>query len=350
MAVQNVFLQTSNLTEAIDAVSRVYCSHEVEIRGGARDVSVTLDVIRRTAQPIVGLRYSTAVGIDLGNFPNLMLMMTCLNGSASASQASAQTTWHRQQTLPLSPDIPTRLEFDRSFAHRSIRVDIERLEKLCVRWLNVPATAPLRFELRPFRAELEGAWTEAVALLLMYERMNIILPPAAVASFDEFLLSLVLSGHPHNYSAELARATHAAPPRAMREAEHWMRCGGPELSVTEIAARVGVSLRALEVGFRDWFHCTPTCFLRRIRLEAARQELRSPSESTTVTSVALQNGFFHLARFSARYRAAFGEAPGQTLRRSRLTGRRERASMPGPHAEPTAPTATSRRTAANLRG
>jgi transcriptional regulator GlxA family with amidase domain len=41
-------------------------------------------------------------------------------------------------------------------------------------------------------------------------------------------------------------------------------------------------------------------------------------ESTTVTSVALGNGFFHLARFSAYYRAAFDEPPGQTLRRSRL--------------------------------
>ncbi len=42
------------------------------------------------------------------------------------------------------------------------------------------------------------------------------------------------------------------------------------------------------------------------------------AEATTVTSAALGNGFFHLPRFSAYYRAAFNEAPGQTLRRSRL--------------------------------
>lgn len=50
---------------------------------------------------------------------------------------------------------------------------------------------------------------------------------------------------------------------------------------------------------------------------AARAELLSPSESTNVTSAALANGFFHLARFSAYYRAAFDETPVQTLRRSR---------------------------------
>jgi len=39
-------------------------------------------------------------------------------------------------------------------------------------------------------------------------------------------------------------------------------------------------------------------------------ELVAPSESTTVTAVALNNGFFHLARFSAYYRKQFGETPG----------------------------------------
>ena len=79
-----------------------------------------------------------------------------------------------------------------------------------------------------------------------------------------------------------------------------------------------MSLRSLEAGFREWRQSTPTQYLRKIRLEAARAELLAPSESTTVTSVALDKGFFHLARFSAYYSAAFDETPGQTLRRSRL--------------------------------
>jgi len=104
----------------------------------------------------------------------------------------------------------------------------------------------------------------------------------------------------------------------MREAEHWMRTCGPETSVSKIAARVEVSLRSLEVGFREWRKSTPTQYLRKIRLEAARAELLSPSETTTVTSVALNQGFFHLPRFNAYYQVMFGEPPGHTLRRSRL--------------------------------
>ena len=109
-----------------------------------------------------------------------------------------------------------------------------------------------------------------------------------------------------------------AVPRIVREAEHLMRTGGPETSVSRVAARVGVSLRSLEAVFREWRQSTPTQYLRKVRLKAARAELLAPSESTTVTSVALDNGFFHLSRFSAYYSAAFNEAPGQTLRRCRL--------------------------------
>ena len=95
------------------------------------------------------------------------------------------------------------------------------------------------------------------------------------------------------------------------------RIGGTQITVSTIAAQLGVSLRGLEAGFRKWRHSTPTQFLRSVRLEAARAELLAPSEATTVTSVALANGFFHLARFSAYYKTAFGESPGHTLRRSK---------------------------------
>ena len=316
-ATQKILLRTSDLAEAIEAVSRIYCPHEVEVRGSNRGVNAVLEVIHGGIQPIVSLRYSTPVKIDAGDFRHLMLMMTCVDGSATAAQQDFRVTWHRGQTLPQSPGLSTQLDFDSRFAQTSVRLDFERLETLCSRWLNSPLDRPLRFELRPFSAGLETAWAQAVALIQTYERMTIVLPQAAAASLDEFMLSLVLAQHPHNYSDDLRRLSRAALPRIVREAEHWMRTGGPETSVSGVAARVGVSLRSLEAGFREWRQTTPTQYLRKVRLDAARAELLTPFESTTVTSVALANGFFHLPRFSEYYRSAFDESPGQTLRRSR---------------------------------
>jgi len=212
-ATQKIQLRTADLAQAIDAVSAVYCPHEVEVRGSNLGVSAALEVIRGGIQPVVSLRYSAPVRIDAGDFPQLMLMMTCVDGSATAVQQDSSVAWHRGQTLPQSPGLSTQLDFDARFAQTSVRLDIERLETLCSRWLNVPLDRPLRFELRPFSAELETAWAQAVGLIRTYERMNVVLPQAAAASLDEFMLSLVLAQHPHtNYSDDLRRLSAAAVP------------------------------------------------------------------------------------------------------------------------------------------
>ena len=134
-----------------------------------------------------------------------MLMMTSVDGLATAVQQDATATWGRDQTLALSPGLDSQLDFDGRFAQRSVRLDIEQLGALCSRWLNHPLDQPLRFKLRPFSSELESASVQAVALILTYERMDIVLPQAAATAFAEFMLSLVLAQHTHNYSEDLRR-------------------------------------------------------------------------------------------------------------------------------------------------
>jgi transcriptional regulator GlxA family with amidase domain len=188
------------------------------------------------------------------------------------------------------------------------------MEALCSRLLNSGLGEPLRLQLRPFSPELEIAWQEAVRLLLRYDELGIALPPAAALHLEEFVGTLILEGHPHNFSDALSDQRQAAPPRVVREAEHLMRAEQAQ-TVSQIAKRLGISLRTLELGFREFRQSTPSQVLRQARLEAARAELRTPAASTTVTSVALANGFPH--RFSSYYQSAFNEYPSQTLGRSR---------------------------------
>ena len=55
VALQKSVLRTSDLAEAIDAVSCIYCPHEVEVRGSNRGVNAVLEVIHGGIQPVVGL-------------------------------------------------------------------------------------------------------------------------------------------------------------------------------------------------------------------------------------------------------------------------------------------------------
>ena len=94
---------------------------------------------------------------------------------------------------------------------------------------------------------------------------------------------------------------------------------GTSITVSDVAAHLGVSLRSLQTGFRQWRANTPNAFLRKIRLQLVRDELLRSGEETQVTTVALRHGFSHLGRFSAFYQSTFGEVPSATLRRSRAT-------------------------------
>ncbi|EMD21692.1 helix-turn-helix transcriptional regulator [Amycolatopsis azurea] len=91
-----------------------------------------------------------------------------------------------------------------------------------------------------------------------------------------------------------------------------------DLGVADVARACRVSVRALQLAFRRHLDTTPMAYLRRVRLDRARAELRDaePGAAGTITRVAAKWGFLDGSRFSAHYRAAFGESPSQTLRRS----------------------------------
>ena len=108
---------------------------------------------------------------------------------------------------------------------------------------------------------------------------------------------MLVERHPHNYSDALSGPWQAAASRIVKEAEQLMRSEQPQ-SVSPVAKRPAVSLRTLELGFREYRRSTPARFLRRRRLDAARTQLLAVDATTTVTSVALANGFPQLARFA----------------------------------------------------
>ena len=317
--IEKTRLSSANPDEFARALSRIYCPHTTAFRRAVGAAPATLEIRHAGPQPVVELRYGAPVKVDAGDFPRLMLMQTCLEGTGAAYQQGVRVALRKGETMPLSAGLSTQLEFDARFAQRSVRLDIERLEQQCARLLNRPVDRPLRFELSPFSEPLERAWSEAVGLVTTYAHMNLTLPAAAAASLDEFLISLVLSQHPHNFSADLTARTRSLPPRLVREAEQLMSTADSTMTVSKIAARLRVSLRSLEAGFQEHCHTTPLQRLREIRLNRVRQTLLTPQASTSVTTAALECGFVHLPRFSGYYKAAFGESPVQTLKRTRAS-------------------------------
>jgi len=93
------------------------------------------------------------------------------------------------------------------------------------------------------------------------------------------------------------------------------------VSVHDLCNSAGVSQRNLEMAFHESFGLTPARFLRHWRLHRARRRLMTAAAGAdSVTTIALEEGFYHLGRFASEYRALFGEPPSETLKRAATNG------------------------------
>lgn len=315
-------MRTRDLDEAVQEVTKVFCPHTVEVMGRGRRIDARLEVKHPTTfQPIVELAYEAPVKIDTN--VSRLLVMHCTRGSAAAMQQGRTAEWRRGQTMPFSVGLETQLQLGPHFVSECVLLDIEKLETLCSRWLGRPLDRRLRFALCPFSEDLEQIWQRSLAYLRSIQGMRLALAPAAKAAFDEYLLTLLLHQHPHNFSEELAGPSPAPVPSLVRRAERFMADNAEApITVSDAADHLGVSLRTLQAGFRTWRNTTPTAVLRQLRLQRVREDLLRADRESDVTTVALRYGFSHLSRFSAHYQSAFGEAPSATLRRGRSSSKR----------------------------
>ncbi len=117
--------------------------------------------------------------------------------------------------------------------------------------------------------------------------------------------------------AEPEPDTRTLSERVVRRAARLIEdhCAEP-LGTPDIADSVGVSIRALQAGFRSRLGTTPMAYLRQARLTRVHDALMDGS-AVSVAEAAHRWGVTHLGRLSGDYRATFGESPSETLARAR---------------------------------
>jgi AraC family ethanolamine operon transcriptional activator len=112
--------------------------------------------------------------------------------------------------------------------------------------------------------------------------------------------------------------TAAARKRIVDRACELMLCTPDEpLSMLEVCRRIGTSRRKLNYCFQDVLGTSPVKYLRAVRLNGVRRELRGGKSA--VQDVAARWGFWHLGQFSLDYKRQFGELPSATLKAARAS-------------------------------
>ena len=87
------------------------------------------------------------------------------------------------------------------------------------------------------------------------------------------------------------------------------------ITVSDLCVHIRVSRRTLQYAFQDVLGTNPARYLRNMRLNGARREIRRQTDPRApMADIAAHWGFWHPSRFSAEYKLLFGELPSQTLK------------------------------------
>ena len=160
--------------------------------------------------------------------------------------------------------------------------------------------------------------------------------PLQVGAITLGVLTLPASGRPERNRAyrnwlgmaarEFARRLHspdaqpsAALPEKIRRALSVIRQRSAEpLSLGEVAEETGLSRERLSRLFREAMGITFSDYLTQVRLNHARQSLRSTD--LPVTRIAFASGFQSISQFNRRFRSSEGVSPGAYRKRFARTG------------------------------
>lgn len=128
-------------------------------------------------------------------------------------------------------------------------------------------------------------------------------------SLSEALLECLRAGAASvNTLTESSTGRH----RIVAKARQYMQTNAHEvIAVPDLCQAIGTSRRALQYAFEDVLQISPITYLRTMRLNRVRQDIRQQPERS-VGDIAAGWGFWHASRFAADYRTLFGELPSAT--------------------------------------
>ncbi|CAM5452787.1 HTH-type transcriptional activator RhaS [Streptomyces alboniger] len=308
------------MEEARAEVGRAFCPHDLRVVGRSGRLDARMHGVSFADTGLYYLDYGAEVVITPGALEDFYLVQIPLAGSAQIACGREQIISTPQLASVPAPTEHLAMRWHEGNPQLIVWVRRTALEDHLGKLLGRQPRMPLRFDLgMDLTTPAARSWLGIVDML----RRDVDNPdgmlgrPLIVKQLELLLTSQLLLAQPHNYSSALhgEDAPRIATP-SVRKAMEIIECHAAEpLTVEDVAEAVGVSVRALQEGFRRHVGTTPVSYLREVRLDRVRAELKAAAPGTlTVTDVAYRWGFFHPGRFAIAYRERFGEHPSQTLR------------------------------------
>ena len=311
--------ETADVEQARDYMCGVFRTHHLHAKAHTR-LALRHQSFCQGRLSLHWLRYGAGVTMSAPEMERFYLFQFTLGGQCQVTHGRDVMLARARQAYAVDPSRPLSKTWAEDCEQLIVKVDREHLEGFALRETGVEATSRLAFRFVP--VEFASGPRGLVSLLdafrsdgctargLGHHRVGAHLEPT--------IMSLLLAGLPHSLEDEFDRAASPCPPYYVRRAEQFMRAHARDpVTMAQLVDASGVSARSLFNGFKRFRETTPMGYLKAIRLELARADLRGadPAEAT-VTDIAIGCGFSHMSKFARDFRRRFGVNPALMLKRA----------------------------------
>jgi AraC-like DNA-binding protein len=312
-------LSAGDVDTATDALSQAYSAVTIRPDPGAKNLRMAVAMCKLPNLSLGNLEISTST-VRSSCYP---LIAVCLpiGGQTLITSACGSGRVADGSAVVVSPGNPVVVEYLTDDCRmETLLFEQSAVEAELAGMLAAPLTKPLRFDLQ-FSPSRSSPFSRALTLLHseLNDPTGLTTVPAMSSQLGRLMMAGLLVTQTHNYTEELIRPRAVPGSKPIRNALELIENQPAEIeTVADIAAAVGLSVRALDDGFHRYVGTPPMAYLRQVRMARAHDELLGADpELTTASTVARKWGFGHYGRFAADYARRFGRKPSETLRTQR---------------------------------
>jgi AraC-like DNA-binding protein len=315
--------RTKDPAEASALAAAVLSANQLVVRDRDHRFEATCRAVRVHSASLLYMTYGTDIVVDRGRPPrrDYLAILLPVHGQLRLRHQGREFDLLAGETAAVTCSRDAlHAQFGGQASVLTLCVDLHAVEVALGNLLLEPSPADLCIQSGPIAGPARRSLTGAAELLAAsYDGKDpgSPLPPVVGRRLEEQILFTVLLSVSHNYRARLLGEGTRPGRRTVREAIDLVSAEEEATwTIPELARAVGVTVRALELGFRKELGMTPREFVREQRLLRAHDELQraNPGDGTTATGVACRWGFWHAGRFATSYTERFGVRPATTLR------------------------------------
>ncbi len=317
---RHCLLSSAGHHEIKDKVSHYLWPHRMSLQQGDALNSALYGVFFGSSA-LFDLHYGAQVEIDAGDIESYYLIRVTLQGSGTVTLGKRSVAMQQGSLTISSPSERSLIRIDKDCRNLILRVERDALERQLLKLLDRPLKQPLMFDIQ-VPAEHPGiaAVRETLDYVCRLHQSPMVegLAPTLGSGLSEYLLSVLLTQLPHNYSQALNEDRRQPMPFHVRKARDYIENNLEEpIALVTLAELSGVSIRTLQNGFTQFLKQTPTDYMRSRRLARVHEALQQALPCDSVTDILLRHGVSSFGHFATHYRKQYGCLPSETLRSGR---------------------------------